>query len=977
MATVSYKWSSTLGASTFLSTNTELTGDQTNPVVTALEDGSGFFAAWDQPGFELVDGRLVGDDNTPLSLEYLLNSTTTNNQFNPSLATLNNGNMVLTFTDDSSDPDGDIRARLFTPDGTAVDLDFEVIATANDDSDSNVAALADGGFVVTYTRDFGAGERDIRAAVFNSDGSVRTSFVSVDQDAPATDSNSAQVAGLANGNFVVVWEQEPALGGDSEVYFRLFDASGTALDDGILIDTAGSINEDIQVVALQDGGFAVAYADNFWGAGTDIVFRIYNADGTPRSQFQRVNSLENGGETTGDQYNPTLTVLSNGYIAVGWTDDAGNLTYQAYDANGAAIGSNTTIHGEVTDVDIAGLSGGLLANVRSSTGTDGSGGSILSSVHALVRTTMGDGTSETLKGDSLRDAMYGLGGKDTLIGGAGDDVLEGGSGSDRLTGGSGLDTASYKTAAAGVNVDLALTGAQNTGGAGADTLISIEGISGGNFKDTLKGNAQANVIFGGSGDDIIEGRGGNDTLDGGSGNNTASYASAASGVTVSLAFQGKAQNTGGAGTDRLISFWALTGSKFNDVLTGDLGNNVLKGGAGRDRLVGADGSDTLDGGTGNDTLNGGKGNDWASYASAGSGVKVNLGLASAQNTGGGGIDRLIDIEHLIGSKFNDRLTGNGGPNRLTGGAGKDTLIGGDSSDTLDGGSGNDIMNGGADTDVASYASAGSGVTVSLAIATAQNTGGGGVDRLSGIEWLIGSKFNDRLTGNGSDNDLRGGAGKDTLSGGGGDDGLDGGAGNDVMNGGAGGDVAIYQLATSGVTVDLGTVGAQNTGGAGIDTLSNIENLFGSSFDDNLTGNSGGNLLLGFNGSDTMSGGGSDDKLIGGAGADQLTGGGGSDRFRFESLSDSGPSLALSDLITDFGAGDKIDLFAIDADITTPASQAFQLDATPDGAGDIGIAFDAANNRTIITLYVDNNLTADAAIILSGNHSGLTAGDFVL
>jgi len=56
---------------------------------------------------------------------------------------------------------------------------------------------------------------------------------------------------------------------------------------------------------------------------------------------------------------------------------------------------------------------------------------------------------------------------------------------------------------------------------------------------------------------------------------------------------------------------------------------------------------------------------------------------------------------------------------------------------------------------------------------------------------------------------------------------------------------------------------------------------------------------------------------------------------------------------------------------------FHLDGTKDSAGDVGIEFDAGNNRTIITLYVNNDTFADAAIILSGNHSGLTAADFNL
>jgi Ca2+-binding RTX toxin-like protein len=68
---------------------------------------------------------------------------------------------------------------------------------------------------------------------------------------------------------------------------------------------------------------------------------------------------------------------------------------------------------------------------------------------------------------------------------------------------------------------------------------------------------------------------------------------------VSLAIN-SAQNTGGAGTDDLLSFENLTGSAFDDVLTGSSGANVLSGLAGNDTLNGEGGADTLIGGAGID-----------------------------------------------------------------------------------------------------------------------------------------------------------------------------------------------------------------------------------------------------------------------------------------------------------------------------------------------------------------------------------------
>ena len=128
------------------------------------------------------------------------------------------------------------------------------------------------------------------------------------------------------------------------------------------------------------------------------------------------------------------------------------------------------------------------------------------------------------------------------------------------------------------------------------------------------------------------------------------------------------------------------------------------------------------------------------------------GLGSGGDAEG---DTLANIENLTGSNFDDTLEGNGGNNVLAGG-----------------------LNG-AVGDTVSYQNAAAGVTVSLAITTAQNTGGAGTDTLSGFENLTGSAFNDTLTGNSGANVLSGLAGNDTLNGGAGADTMIGGAGNDT------------------------------------------------------------------------------------------------------------------------------------------------------------------------------------------------------
>ena len=125
--------------------------------------------------------------------------------------------------------------------------------------------------------------------------------------------------------------------------------------------------------------------------------------------------------------------------------------------------------------------------------------------------------------------------------------------------------------------------------------------------------------------------------------------------------------------------------------------------------------------------------------------------------------------------------------------------------------------------------------------------------------------------------LDGGAGNDTLNGGAGNDVLRGGLGNDVLDGGDGTDTADYSVASGKVTVNLATTGWQSVGGGmGSDTLTDIENVRGSSLGDALTGTGAANRIDGGGGADFIYGLGGDDVLFGGTGGDTVDGGAGND-----------------------------------------------------------------------------------------------------
>lgn len=253
------------------------------------------------------------------------------------------------------------------------------------------------------------------------------------------------------------------------------------------------------------------------------------------------------------------------------------------------------------------------------------------------------------------DYFYGTSADDAITGQAGRNIIYGQGGDDVLTG-------------AGTDDDL-------DGGDGADLLRGQGGddvLRGGLGDDDLEGGTGSDALWGGAGDDTLQGQDGDDTLN------------------------------GEGGADVLI------GGAGHDQLDGGADNDHLEGGAGDDHLAGGSGDDLLIGGSGADSFLGGAGTDTVSYASAPSGVAIDLstGIGSAGEATG---DVFEDApERIVGSAFADTIVGSSAAETLEGGAGNDTIYGGDGDDILVGGagddyldaqSGNDTLIGGAGNDI--------------------------------------------------------------------------------------------------------------------------------------------------------------------------------------------------------------------------------------------------------------------------------------
>lgn len=197
------------------------------------------------------------------------------------------------------------------------------------------------------------------------------------------------------------------------------------------------------------------------------------------------------------------------------------------------------------------------ADVVVETGTTGTD-RVISSISYALGTTIENlvltGSAQYGTGNTLANVLTGNDGNNGLAGGAGADILIGGLGNDTLNGGADIDLADYRTATAGVTVDLNVTTAQNTTSAGLDTLVGVEDVWGSAFGDVLYGGTGVNRAYGDAGNDIISLRGGNDVISGGDGDD---YMNGGAGVD---------WMNGGDGADIFLFNTALSASTNRDVI---------------------------------------------------------------------------------------------------------------------------------------------------------------------------------------------------------------------------------------------------------------------------------------------------------------------------------------------------------------------------------------------------------------------------
>ena len=459
---------------------------------------------------------------------------------------------------------------------------------------------------------------------------------------------------------------------------------------------------------------------------------------------------------------------------------------------------------------------------------------------------IGTGANDTLTGGSADDTITGAAGSDSVVGGGGNDYIVAGIEANTAT---PLDLNWDLRGSDGRNIGTSYT--QDTGG--INTTVTY----------TDHGPATSFRVESSSTGYVAPGESFNP-------NSMAQINASGSGTAATIGVDFSAvSGSGFANTVENVAFRIddVDNGGWVDVLTinaYDAAGNLIA------VSITPAGNDTVDG----NTITAGPGGD--SISSANGSVLVEIAgpvarfdIIYANGGSGGQLVTLSDIEFDAISADNDTVRGGDGNDTVLSGLGDDLLYGEAGNDSLDGGAGNDTLDGGI-----------------------------------GDDTLNGGDGDDIILGQDGADLMQGGAGNDSLYGGAGNDTLAGGAGADLLNAGSGMDYADYSASDAGVNIDLGA-GTAAGGDAAGDTLSGVDGLVGSAFNDTLIGfdgsstnpsdpytnifyaGDGDDSLFGGAGNDTILGGAGDDWIEGGAGVDSMIGGTGSDTIALHAVESAG------------------------------------------------------------------------------------------
>ncbi|ARE42355.1 Alkaline phosphatase (plasmid) [Rhodovulum sp. P5] len=305
-----------------------------------------------------------------------------------------------------------------TAEGVLLSSSFPDFFTDPNAVDRQIVALGDGGFVLLD--EITGARRQINAVLLDENLNPVSSVSGLIKQRITGGSNTLLPAAdvLANGNIVITFAEKD--GRDSDLAFEIYDISSGVFEliasadnrDGRSFVSGSNVGNTVRqsdVVALDDGGFAIVWNDTV--SGNRMFVERFTADGKSAGGKQ-------GLPIDGIPAEIKLTNLGG---------DGISLSGQGIRDIKIDLSQTKQFFSNTSEVIDGGDAAGFV---------DARGG------NDLVRSGGGD---DEVFGGAGNDTLLGGDGDDSLDGGSGNDLMDGGAGRDRLFGGTGFDVYSFST----------------------------------------------------------------------------------------------------------------------------------------------------------------------------------------------------------------------------------------------------------------------------------------------------------------------------------------------------------------------------------------------------------------------------------------------------------------------------------------------------------------------------------------------------
>jgi hypothetical protein len=295
-----------------------------------MNNNGDFIITWtdERNGDRDIYAQRFQSDGSPISSNFIVYPDTGNtDQALPSITTDGTGNFIITWNDDRNDY-GDIYAQCFSNDGVPIENDFKVNSDQTNTTQwvPSIAADINGSFIITWEDYRNGYSGDICSQTYISCGITVGDNYLVNDDAGSSDQSEPSIAIDGSGNFIVSWNDER--NGDVDIYAQRYSSNGVALGNNFRVnqDQGYAFQNSPSITADGNGNFVIAWCDYRSGYLSDIYAQRYSADGTAIGDNFRVN--EDSGVVF--HYSPDIASDVNGNFIITWSDGTDSKSEQSY-----------------------------------------------------------------------------------------------------------------------------------------------------------------------------------------------------------------------------------------------------------------------------------------------------------------------------------------------------------------------------------------------------------------------------------------------------------------------------------------------------------------------------------------------------------------------------------------------------------------------------------------------------------------------